>query len=585
MRRLATASTTLALYAGLVVWLTWPLAAHLASRLPDTRPECRYDTLYMAWVLAHETHALTTAPRDLLDTNIYHPARRTLFYGDTGFGILPYFLPTFLLTGSPTVAINVAFLGCIALTAAALHLVVRRWTGSHLAGLVAAATLLTDPWVLWEFIPTAPSYAVLLYLPVIVLLAETDAPFLALLPLVVLQGLADVVYVAPAVLTPLGVLALGRLVRPRTRTAGLRLLGVLALAMVALLPVYAGHFAVWAANPGLARQTVWQLRAPPTALPWGPLVKGPTAIAPVALLLIMAGAASIVPRILRHEAGWPRRAWAHGALWAFVGTLISITPNASWSGRAVALPQHLLAQWVPIYRTLRDPERLGVAALFGLAILAGLAFAECVRRVPDRGRARPLATVAMAAGALGAMYAGYGMGGGGRWAGSYRLAPAITGDSPLIPGLRAHGGPLLELPVGAVSGAHGSAAELALPALHARAMYRSIFHWRPLLNGYSGYWPSGFEQRMALARRLPDGDALATLRRDTGLDAILVHLADFGGPEREVCGNRTGWCAQDFGAADRAAWRAVAAGDAPGDIRLVARDGDDLLFAVGPTRR
>jgi hypothetical protein len=91
-------------------------------------------------------------------------------------------------------------------------------------------------------------------------------------------------------------------------------------------------------------------------------------------------------------------------------------------------------------------------------------------------------------------------------------------------------------------------------------MYRSIFHWRPLLNGYSGYWPAGFRERMELATRLPDAAALEALRRETGLTTLLVHAGDVG-PER------------------RATWLALAERGIP-TLRLVARDGDDLLFAV-----
>ena len=116
------------------------------------------------------------------------------------------------------------------------------------------------------------------------------------------------------------------------------------------------------------------------------------------------------------------------------------------------------------------------------------------------------------------------------------------------------GGPLLELPVG------------TSPWPQARAMYRSIYHHRPLLNGYNGYWPAGFPERMALARRLPDPEALEALRRATHLELVLVHVAE--------CGNSPA----------RAAWTALAARDAGGRLALVARDGDDLLFRVVPPR-
>jgi hypothetical protein len=53
-----------------------------------------------------------------------------------------------------------------------------------------------------------------------------------------------------------------------------------------------------------------------------------------------------------------------------------------------------------------------------------------------------------------------------------------------------------------------------------------IFHWRPLVNGYHGYWPAAFPERMRLAAELPDPTALAALRSATGLELILVHVRD-----------------------------------------------------------
>jgi len=55
-------------------------------------------------------------------------------------------------------------------------------------------------------------------------------------------------------------------------------------------------------------------------------------------------------------------------------------------------------------------------------------------------------------------------------------------------------------------------------------MYRAIFHRRPLLNGYGGYWPDGFIERMQLAAALPDGAALAALREQTGLTTVVVNM-------------------------------------------------------------
>jgi hypothetical protein len=122
-------------------------------------------------------------------------------------------------------------------------------------------------------------------------------------------------------------------------------------------------------------------------------------------------------------------------------------------------------------------------------------------------------------------------------------------------------------------------------------MYKSIFHWRPLVNGYSSYWPERFPARMALARRLPDRAALAALREETGVDLVLVRLGDFGLVERELCdlfhraGLRKEPCPSDPGAVERAPWLELAARGGRDDLRLIARDRDDLLFAVAAPSR
>ena len=101
--RSAPAVATLAFFAALIAWLTWPLATHLETHLPNTVPfKCQLDTVYMVWMLAGECHALATDPTGILEANIFHPAHHARFYGDTGFGALPYFASTYGLTGNPT---------------------------------------------------------------------------------------------------------------------------------------------------------------------------------------------------------------------------------------------------------------------------------------------------------------------------------------------------------------------------------------------------------------------------------------------------------------------------------------------------
>jgi hypothetical protein len=58
--------------------------------------------------------------------------------------------------------------------------------------------------------------------------------------------------------------------------------------------------------------------------------------------------------------------------------------------------------------------------------------------------------------------------------------------------------------------------------LSAEYMYWSTSHWRPLVNGYSGYEPPDYAKTTALMKTFPDDEAIARLRH---LDVryVLVH--------------------------------------------------------------
>ena len=575
LRGLRRASAVVILYGVLVCVLTWPLAVHLGSQLPANFPGSEFDPLYSGWVLAWESHALVHGGSGIGQANIYHPAPDALFYGPFALGALPYFAPVYLLTGNPTLALNLLFMGAVALTAAIVHLVVYAWTRRHGAGLVAGATFLANRWLLVTFLPTVPHLSVLFYFPLIVFLSasptlRTERALLLFL-LVVLQCSTDVVYVAPAVLTPLLVLATFRLARRSGRATGWRLLAVVVAAAGMLLAIHSPQIAVAAHNPHLAEQTNWRLDPlkAPLNLPDGLMgFMSPLAIPSLAIVLV--GAIGILCTLRGWRGSSSEASGArHALLWLVTGILISLPMAVRISDRVLVLPHLALARdWVPFAAALRLPERLRVAALMGMAVLTGLAFAELLRHVGlsgtgeagDRFRANGLAVVLCIA--LWAQYAtafGQPAAYGPRLPLTYRLQ-APPADSSVLGVLRAAGGPILELPLPRF--------QPTAAAAHAPAMYRSIFHWQPLLNGYSAYWPAGFADRMRLATRLPDAAALRELRRDTGLRFVLVR-ADNALPV-------------DAGlAAERQPWLDLAQHGGRDDLELVASDDGLLLFRVG----
>jgi hypothetical protein len=52
----------------------------------------------------------------------------------------------------------------------------------------------------------------------------------------------------------------------------------------------------------------------------------------------------------------------------------------------------------------------------------------------------------------------------------------------------------------------------------------STFHWNPILNGYSGFYPPSYLRRLASFRSFPDAASLNVLR-ETGVRYVVLHVA------------------------------------------------------------
>jgi hypothetical protein len=542
MRRATAIALTVTGYLGLALVLTWPLGAVIATELPRVADDFVSDLYLAGWALAWQAHALVTQPTEIANANIYGGVPRALFYGTPGFGMLPVYAPLFFATGNPTLALNGTILGLLALTAAALHAVVRSWTGSHLAGVAAGTTFLASKAAL-VMCAIMPQYAALAPLPAIVWLVARPAlargATLGLAALVALQALTDLVYVALPVVAILGLAGAIMCLRARSRGKGMRVLVALGLAVLALSPVYVQYAGVRAANPDLATQSVWRsaffdLVDSRTGLPLG---HGPLALDPVALVPALAGfllaATGVVPVSAERA-----RAWRHAWFWFL----------ASFTGAWVLPLQYPAFRDFVLGSVVRDFLRLGLSALIAACLLTGLGFAAC--SAAATARVRPSWRWAVAP-ALAALVVAFRIGHSRYLPGDYPTHPAPS-SGPEAAILRAGTGPVLVLPVGDPRKDVHS---------HATAMYRSIGHWRPLLNGYASYYPRGFRERMELARRLPDGDVLDTLRRDTRLTGIVVHAQ--GMPELTI-----------------GRWRAaIAAGTLPG-VRIDHDDGEVMVLAI-----
>jgi hypothetical protein len=167
---------------------------------------------------------------------------------------------------------------------------------------------------------------------------------------------------------------------------------------------------------------------------------------------------------------------------------------------------------VPGFDGVRAPSRFWMIGLLALSVLGGFGAA----RLAGRPAGRALLGLACLL-----------------WLADARVAPfVINGMSP-VPGFNGPDPRLRQrAEASAVYDAVGREpaatvlAELSLgqPDFDLRAMYYSTFHWRKLLNGYSGFTPAHYGPLVAaLGGTAVDGERAWTALRGAGATAVIVH--------------------------------------------------------------
>jgi len=103
------------------------------------------DVIFEAWLTARNAHTLVTAPHQLFDTPHCAPAKQTLTLGVhmVTMGLLA--VPIALFTKNPALAYNFSTFLLLTLSALAMYLLVREWTGVAAAGVIAGLLYAFNP--------------------------------------------------------------------------------------------------------------------------------------------------------------------------------------------------------------------------------------------------------------------------------------------------------------------------------------------------------------------------------------------------------------------------------------------------------
>ena len=541
-------------YLLLAVLMTWPVAAGLSTDIPADL----HDPLFNAWVLGwNATHQLRilggdwTAYQELWHANIFYPEPLVLAYSEHLTAQAAQILPAYALTGNLVLCYNLLFLSSFVLSAFGAYLLVKELTGSRGAAFVAG--------LIYGFLPYRFEQ-----LPHLQVLSSQWMPFALLgmrryfetrrrLPLalavvaLILQNLSCGYYVfffAPLI---------GAYALYETATRSLwrdwrhwRALLVAGLVVCAATLPFLLPYLELRARGAIYRERVEidvfsadllaYVTASERARLWGPLLQtfpapeGSLFLGLVPVVLATLAVSSLARRArtrVRQSSGSRRRRLGE-LLKATFGTVVgfyllamlgamalSLGPTIRLAGEPLANGPYLwLYEHVPGFDGLRVPARFAMVAGLSLAVLAGFGVVTLLETRKRRGAwiaglsliflleatATPLPMNVVP------------------WDGSaFSKLPRQVDVGPEPPGIyRAvaalpHDAILVELPVGSIG-------------YEIRYTYNSTFHWRRLINGYSGALPVSYTSNVrALSRALWAPAVAWRGLRASGASHVIVH--------------------------------------------------------------
>ena len=486
---------------------TWPLALNPGRYSRNDNADTQLNEWIMAWV----AHQLPRDPMHLFDANIFYPAKDTLAFSEPLIVQALMGAPLAWSGASPVLVYNVVLIVGFALTAFATCLLIESWTGSLAAGLIAGSAFAFNTHTLTRLahIQGIHIYGLplaLLALDRLILRRSVTAALALALWLAVMAYSSGYLVVFAAVLIGVAVVTRAAEWLPHSPRflAGVALSG--AIAAVAIAPVYLPYRRA-AREQHMVRSldVVKEYSASPRGYlasagrlhfgTWsGRFFKDPVdSFFPGFVVLGLAGAAMTVALGRGAAGAAPLRARvAMLTAIGVVGIVLSLgtaTPVYGW-----------LFHVFPPMQGLRAAARFGNLFLLAIATLAGLGYAAIV---PTRHRwIGVLLIVLVNVESLRAPFTYTRFEG---IPGIYRLlaaepGPVVVAEQPFYPrwAIFQNGGYVLA----------------------------STAHWRPLMNGYSGYTPDSYQHYADAFWYFPEDWAIKAMK-DAGVTHVVVHLAAF----------------------------------------------------------
>jgi len=485
-------------FLSLAILNTYPLAAAPGSFIGE-----HGDSYFSVWRLAWIAHQLWQRPGQLFNGNIFYPEKATLAYSDAI--LLPAIVvsPLHWLGVDPIVAYNLVLIAAFTLNGVAAYSLVRYLTGSMAAGLLGGAIFAFSPHRFDHFDHLEMQFA--FWIPWAVLAwhkaigRDEVRGYLRVAALVSAQVLSCIYY-GVFLITWLGVLAAFNFWRTPSRivrAGALMLVPALLVLAVYSIPylqnrqkvgdrrsrdvqVYSATFSDFLSAPSTNQLYGWSysLGSPERHLFPGLVTVG---------LLVVGLWPPISRTVVLH----------------LVGLIVALELTFGFNAHVYKL----LYDWVLPFRGLRVPARAYVLVLLGVAVIAGVGFSRLIASLRSVTRAPRVWGAAIPAIVLAMVVA------------EYFTMPRLRDVDRDVPIWyswleQQDDAVIFEWPV--------TVPWRLYEMVDLSYMARSTIHWRPMLNGYSGFYPDSYLRLLVEMRSFPDTRSLKVLR-DRGATILVLH--------------------------------------------------------------
>jgi len=504
MKRSGPVPVSVAWLAGIVlaVVMTWPM---MSAPGQLTRMDT-HDGKFSVWNVAWVAHALLTDPANVFNANIFHPQQGTLAYSEANLVAGVMAAPVYAITGNPIAAHNVVVYVSLVLAFVLTWHLVRRLTGSPWAGLPPAAAFAFSAYVSAH---TAHVQLLLVFVVPLVLIVWhwfEEQPSLqrgAALGATMTFSVLACAYYGIMMGLAVGFAALWfawRRSEPKPYWVGLGAAVLVAALTVAPIAIpyaslrdegvrsslnidearsySADHRTYMRGHSGPLTQilpAVWKADLDAYVGRVGEV------LFPGIIIVALA-----VIGLVRTANGMPRT--PHPAPRTVFWFYVTLTMLALWASLGPRAGLYVwLADVIPFMSFLRAPARFGVLTLMGVAVFAGWGIAAMA------GHGRRAAAVAALLMAVVAFEL--------RVTWPLRPVPPVPEAYQLLAGMPRAGTVVLQFPY-----RQGE----WFP--HVEHMFWSMWHWQPLVNGYSDYIPQDVIDLAVPINSFPSAEAFAILK-------------------------------------------------------------------------